>query len=140
MLDMGFEPQIKKILKLCPSARQTLMFTATWPEAVRKIAEQFTVDPTHVRIGDGGTRLTANTSITQTVEIIDEDSKLGSCHRGAQEKHHGRRSRHRLLRHQAPVRLSRPQNQSLRLAKRRRRARRQRPSRARVQFGSVPQR
>jgi ATP-dependent RNA helicase DDX5/DBP2 len=76
MLDMGFEPQIKKILKLCPSARQTLMFTATWPEAVRKIAEQFTVDPTHVRIGDGGTRLTANTSITQTVEIIDEDSKL----------------------------------------------------------------
>lgn len=34
MLDMGFEPQIKKILKLCPTARQTLMFTATWPDAV----------------------------------------------------------------------------------------------------------
>ena len=76
MLDMGFEPQIKKILKLCPSARQTLMFTATWPEAVRKIAEQFTTEPTHVRIGDGGTRLTANASIAQTVEIIDEDAKL----------------------------------------------------------------
>ena len=29
MLDMGFEPQIKKILKMCPTARQTLMFTAT---------------------------------------------------------------------------------------------------------------
>ena len=36
MLDMGFEPQIRKILKLCPSARQTLMFTATWPEAVKR--------------------------------------------------------------------------------------------------------
>ena len=76
MLDMGFEPQIKKILKMCPSARQTLMFTATWPEAVRKIAEQFTSEPTHVRIGEGGTRLTANTSITQTVEIIEEEAKL----------------------------------------------------------------
>ena len=76
MLDMGFEPQIRKILKLCPSARQTLMFTATWPEAVKKIAAQFTNDPTHVRIGDGGTRLTANTSITQTVEILEEESKL----------------------------------------------------------------
>ena len=76
MLDMGFEPQIKKILKLCPYARQTLMFTATWPEAVRKIAEQFTSEPTHVRIGEGGTRLTANTSITQTVEIIEEEAKL----------------------------------------------------------------
>ena len=76
MLDMGFEPQIRKILKLCPSARQTLMFTATWPEAVKKIAAQFTNDPTHVRIGDGGTRLTANTSITQTVELLEEESKL----------------------------------------------------------------
>ena len=77
MLDMGFEPQIKKILKLCPDARQTLMFTATWPEAVKKIAAQFTsADAAHVRIGDGGERLTANKSITQTVEIIDEEDKL----------------------------------------------------------------
>jgi ATP-dependent RNA helicase DDX5/DBP2 len=41
MLDMGFEPQIKKIIKLCPTARQTLMFTATWPDGVRKIADTF---------------------------------------------------------------------------------------------------
>ena len=55
--DMGFEPQIKKILKLCPSARQTLMFTATWPEAVKKIADSFTCkDAVHVRIGDNGGR------------------------------------------------------------------------------------
>lgn len=76
MLDMGFEPQIKKILKLCPSARQTLMFTATWPDAVKKIADAFTNDPAQIRIGDNGTRLTANTAIEQTVEIIDEDAKL----------------------------------------------------------------
>ena len=77
MLDMGFEPQIKKILKMCPTARQTLMFTATWPEAVRKIADAFTQpDAAHVRIGDGGERLTANKSITQTVEVIEEEQKL----------------------------------------------------------------
>ena len=77
MLDMGFEPQIRKILRMCPSARQTLMFTATWPEAVRKIAEQFTKpDAAHVRIGDGGERLTANRSVAQTVEVLDEDAKL----------------------------------------------------------------
>ena len=77
MLDMGFEPQIKKILKMCPSARQTLMFTATWPDAVKKIAEQFTAkDAAHVRIGDGGERLTANKQIEQTVEVIEEEAKM----------------------------------------------------------------
>ena len=54
MLDMGFEPQIRKILKLCPSARQTLMFTATWPEAVKKIAAQFTTRRTCARPAERG--------------------------------------------------------------------------------------
>ena len=77
MLDMGFEPQIKKIIKMCPTARQTLMFTATWPDGVRKIADTFLQpDAALVRIGDGGDRLTANKSITQTVEIVTEDQKL----------------------------------------------------------------
>ena len=77
MLDMGFEPQIKKIIKMCPTARQTLMFTATWPDGVRKIADTFLQpDAALVRIGDGGDRLTANKSITQTIEIVTEDQKL----------------------------------------------------------------
>ncbi len=38
MLDMGFEPQIKKILGLVPVGHQTLFFTATWPRAVSKLA------------------------------------------------------------------------------------------------------
>ena len=32
MLDMGFEPQIREIMKKVPRKRQTLMFSATWPE------------------------------------------------------------------------------------------------------------
>ena len=53
--------------------RQTLMFTATWPDSVKKIAEGFTgKDAVHVRIGDNGERLAANKSINQIVEVIDE--------------------------------------------------------------------
>ena len=41
MLDMGFEPQIQKILQHLPPARQTLFYSATWPREVRQIAEKF---------------------------------------------------------------------------------------------------
>jgi ATP-dependent RNA helicase DDX5/DBP2 len=41
MLDMGFEPQIQKIVARIPQARQTLFFSATWPREVKKIASQF---------------------------------------------------------------------------------------------------
>jgi len=79
MLDMGFEPQIKKIFKLCPSARQTVMFTATWPKAVQKIADSFTTNPIHIQIGSGGDKLTANKSITQSVEVLEEEEKWDRC-------------------------------------------------------------
>ena len=35
MLDMGFEPQIRKIVAVVPPTRQTLFYTATWPRQVR---------------------------------------------------------------------------------------------------------
>ena len=38
MLDMGFEPQIRRIVQRCPDQRQTLFFTATWPREVRSLA------------------------------------------------------------------------------------------------------
>ena len=79
MLDMGFEPQIKKILKLCPKARQTVMFTATWPKSVQKIAEAFTSNAVRIEIGGGGGKLTANKSITQHVEVLEEDEKFERC-------------------------------------------------------------
>eukprot|EP00435_Cladocopium_sp_Y103_P017217 s1599_g4.t1 len=37
MLDMGFEPQIRRIIEECPRERQTLLFSATWPKA-REVA------------------------------------------------------------------------------------------------------
>lgn len=41
MLDMGFEPQIRKILSQIRPDRQTLMWSATWPKEVRRLAEDF---------------------------------------------------------------------------------------------------
>jgi len=74
MLDMGFEPQIRKIVKQIPSKRQTLMYTATWPKEVRKIASDLLVNPIQVNIGNTD-QLVANKSITQHVEVISHSEK-----------------------------------------------------------------
>lgn len=64
MLDMGFEPQIRKIVNEIPPRRQTLMYTATWPKEVRKIAGDLLVNPVQVNIGSVD-ELAANKAITQ---------------------------------------------------------------------------
>ncbi|KAL5700361.1 RNA helicase [Ranunculus cassubicifolius] len=71
MLDMGFEPQIRKIVNEIPPRRQTLMYTATWPKEVRKIAGDLLVNPVQVNIGRVN-ELAANNAITQYVEVIPE--------------------------------------------------------------------
>ena len=50
MLDMGFIPDIEKILSLLPPARQTMLFSATLPDAVRKLIKTFLVNPKQVSI------------------------------------------------------------------------------------------
>lgn len=74
MLDMGFEIQIRKIVNEIPSRRQTLMFTATWPMEVRKIAGDLLIDPVQVNIGNVD-ELVANKSITQYVEVVSQMDK-----------------------------------------------------------------
>ncbi|KAG0582833.1 hypothetical protein M758_3G091800 [Ceratodon purpureus] len=69
MLDMGFEPQIRKIVNEIPARRQTLMYTATWPKEVRKIAGDLLINPVQVNIGNTD-ELSANKSITQHVEVV----------------------------------------------------------------------
>ncbi|KAK8928492.1 DEAD-box ATP-dependent RNA helicase 14 [Platanthera zijinensis] len=69
MLDMGFEPQIRKIVNEIPNHRQTLMFTATWPKEVRKIAADLLVNPIQVNIGNID-ELVANKAITQYIEMM----------------------------------------------------------------------
>lgn len=50
MLNMGFIDDIKSIIQKTPSTRQTLLFSATMPPAIKKLGEQFLTDPVHVKI------------------------------------------------------------------------------------------
>ena len=51
MCDMGFLPDIRRILKLLPAQRQTLFFSATMPDEIRELAETILKDPVTVQIG-----------------------------------------------------------------------------------------
>ncbi|WP_240979979.1 ATP-dependent RNA helicase DbpA [Ramlibacter agri] len=50
MLDMGFFDDIAKVARLCPAQRQTLLFSATYPEGIAKLAAQFLRDPVTVKV------------------------------------------------------------------------------------------
>ncbi len=50
MLDMGFFDDIVKVAKQCPKTRQTLLFSATYPEGIAKLAHQFMRDPVTVKV------------------------------------------------------------------------------------------
>jgi ATP-dependent RNA helicase RhlE len=50
MLDMGFLPAIKRILNRLPSKRQTLLFSATFEDSIKKLAMEFMKDPREVQI------------------------------------------------------------------------------------------
>jgi len=73
MLDMGFEPQIRQIVEYVRPDRQTLMWSATWPEKIRRLAQDFLKKPIHLQVGS--TSLAANTDILQNIEICEESDK-----------------------------------------------------------------
>uniref|UniRef100_A0A8D3D9B5 RNA helicase n=1 Tax=Scophthalmus maximus TaxID=52904 RepID=A0A8D3D9B5_SCOMX len=73
MLDMGFEPQIRKIIEQIRPDRQTLMWSATWPKDVRQLAEDFLRE--YVQINIGALELSANHNILQIVDVCMENEK-----------------------------------------------------------------
>jgi len=70
MLDMGFLPQVRQIVRELPSVRQTVMFSATWPTLVQSMAEQFLKNPVTITIGGTTTEAKACASVRQIVEVI----------------------------------------------------------------------
>ncbi len=73
MLDMGFEPQIRKIVEQVRPDRQTLMWSATWPKDVKTLADEFLTDSVQVNVGK--LTLHANHKILQIVDVCDEYEK-----------------------------------------------------------------
>uniref|UniRef100_G3TA14 RNA helicase n=1 Tax=Loxodonta africana TaxID=9785 RepID=G3TA14_LOXAF len=73
MLDMGFEPQIMKILLDVRPDRQTIMTSATWPHAVRRLAESYLRDPMIVYVGT--LDLVAVNTVKQNIIVTTEEEK-----------------------------------------------------------------
>ncbi len=73
MLDMGFAPQINKILELVPRERQTMLFSATMPQAIVSIATRHMKLPVRVEIAPSGT--TAQ-HVTQELFVVKKEDKL----------------------------------------------------------------
>eukprot|EP00559_Dactyliosolen_fragilissimus_P008716 CAMPEP_0184855502 /NCGR_PEP_ID=MMETSP0580-20130426/731_1 /TAXON_ID=1118495 /ORGANISM="Dactyliosolen fragilissimus" /LENGTH=588 /DNA_ID=CAMNT_0027350029 /DNA_START=52 /DNA_END=1821 /DNA_ORIENTATION=+ len=75
MLDMGFEPQIRSVVQHVPEARQTLLFSATWPKEIQKLAHDFLKDPIQVNVGEVNS-LVANKDIEQHIVLCNEAEKF----------------------------------------------------------------
>jgi ATP-dependent RNA helicase RhlE len=73
MLDMGFAPQIEKILKFVPKERQTMLFSATMPKEIMNIAVKYMKLPLSVEVAPSGTTVER---VTQEVFIVRRDMKL----------------------------------------------------------------
>ena len=72
MLDIGFRPDIERILKGCPTDRQTLLLSATMAEPVERLARKYMVDPEMVDLSED--RVVVDT-IEQYYITVDEDRK-----------------------------------------------------------------
>lgn len=73
MLDMGFAPQIQKIFQHVPKERQTLLFSATMPQGVLKIAQSYLSLPLRIEVAPSGS---TSDQIDQELFFIKRDEKL----------------------------------------------------------------
>jgi ATP-dependent RNA helicase DeaD len=74
MLDIGFRPDIERILRRCPAQRQTLLLSATLPPPVLRLAQRYMVEPLNINLSPA--RVTVE-NIRQSYVTVDEDRKLG---------------------------------------------------------------
>lgn len=103
MLDMGFEPQIRRILSHITSDHQTLMWSATWPREVQNLARDFCrCDP--IKLTVGAYSLQANENIQQLVYVCSTKERfqllverLISQQDGCRDKGHSGASRKKTL-------------------------------------------
>jgi ATP-dependent RNA helicase DeaD len=73
MLDIGFRPDIERILKRCPKERQTLLMSATLPESVLRLVHRYMRDPLHINLSPAKP---AVEKIKQSYFTVDEDRKF----------------------------------------------------------------
>ncbi|TWU25683.1 DEAD/DEAH box helicase [Bythopirellula polymerisocia] len=72
MLDMGFLPDLTRIVSAVPKDRQTLMFSATMPDAIRRLAGQWLNDPKHVQVSPNSSPVD---TVKQSVFLVNTQHK-----------------------------------------------------------------
>ena len=72
MLDMGFVNDIKKIVNIIPKERQTLLFSATYSDAIKKLSNQFLKSPTLIEVARTNE---SNAIVEQSVYPVDKGRK-----------------------------------------------------------------
>lgn len=72
MLDMGFMPALKRILALLPRQRQSLMFSATFSDEIKKLSEEFMNYPTLIEVARSNA---SADNITQKVYLVEQSDK-----------------------------------------------------------------
>jgi ATP-dependent RNA helicase RhlE len=72
MLDMGFLPDLKRIVSSVPQREQTLMFSATMPDEIRQLAQRWLTDPEHVQVTPAATTVEA---VEQSVYFVTARNK-----------------------------------------------------------------
>jgi ATP-dependent RNA helicase DDX46/PRP5 len=73
MFDMGFEPQVMRIINNIRPDRQTVMFSATFPRSMEALARRVLARPVEITVGG---RNVVCADVTQAIEVIDEDRKF----------------------------------------------------------------
>jgi len=73
MLDMGFTPQVEKILRFLPKERQTMLFSATIPREIMQMAAKHMKLPVNVEVAPSGT---AAEKVTHELFVVKKDLKL----------------------------------------------------------------
>ena len=76
MLDMGFWPDVQRILAALPAKRQTLLFSATMPSEVLKLTQEFLHDPKYVQVGRRGGPAQTISHAVQEVPAADKTKWL----------------------------------------------------------------
>jgi len=91
MLDMGFEPDIRDIFSRVSKTRQTLLYSATWPEQIQKLGRSFLSKPIKITIGSED--LSATHSVQQIVDVIEAHEKERKLQSLLSKYHRSRKNR-----------------------------------------------
>jgi len=78
MLDMGFIPDVERIVGLLPKIRQTLFFSATLGPEIRRLADAFLINPKEITVSPGHSTAT---TVTQSLAVVEEIDKRETLRR-----------------------------------------------------------